>query len=844
MLECIFIEIEMVGKNIIVGCIYRPPNSNICDLMKKLNSLNKHIYLLGDYNVDLLHFNTHQSTSDFINLMFSSSFIPLINHPTRVTEFSATLIDNIFTNRHDESRHLNGILPTDISDHFPIFHIIYDDNCALNTHSNIPQYRRIINDSTVDNFNSNIQMSNWNVVLQCTNTDTAYTTFICEFKKLYDENIPLKKIDYKNNAPKKPWITNALLNSIKKKNSMYKALMISGSGDESLKANFKKYKNKLTNLLKLAEKSYYRRQFEYNKSNLSKMWKTLNNIINKRKNANSNIVFKHNDHIISKNVDIANNFNDYFLNTPKDLCNKLPSQTKDPCSYLKGFVNESLFMNPTSEDEVMKILSGLTNSSAGHDEIDIKAIKGVASNILKPLVHICNLSLAMGTIPSELKIARVVPIHKKGPKDKFSNYRPVAVLPAFSKLFEKLVYNRMTKFLDKHNILNDNQFGFRKHRSTCLALGTLANRFHDMIDKNELMIGLFIDLSRAFDMISHDILVKKLQFYGIRGVALDWFIDYLSNRKQYVVFNNEKSKMVKVNIGVPQGSILGPLLFLLYVNELPDISKKLSYIQYADDTNIFITGNSLSDISSIINEEMKLISEWIKNNRLSLNVSKTNYMIMSSQTNRYDPGNCILTLEGIILERVTQTKFLGVILDDKLLWKCHIEYICNKISKGIGILIRARRTLGTKALVILYNTLVKPYFTYCNIIWGNTYIKNLNRVKILQKKIIRIITFSGFYAHTEPLFRKLNIMTTTQLYDYFVAIFVFKSLNNLLPKNLSSIFTRNVTSRKNLNIRPHFCTKKVSEFSIKYSRPEVWNDLPNKIKTSRTINSFKNQLRK
>ena len=485
----------------------------------------------------------------------------------------------------------------------------------------------------------------------------------------------------------------------------------------------------------------------------------------------------------------------------------------------------------------------MKNSSAGQDGIDIKVIKSVINNLLQPLSHICNLSLTKGNIPNELKIARVVPIHKKGTKNNFSNYRPVSVLPAFSKLFERLVYDRLINYFDKNNVLSENQFGFRKYRSTCLALNTLVDRFHDTIEKNELMIGLFIDLSRAFDTMSHEILLRKLNFYGIRGIALDWIADYLSNRKQFVMYNNVKSKMADVNIGVPQGSILGPLLFLIYVNDLSNISNKLSYIQFADDTNIFITGKSLLNISTIVNEEMLLINEWVSNNRLSLNISKTNYMIMSSQAKKYDSNDCVISINGITLERVHETKFLGIILDDKLIWKSHIDFICNKISKCMGILIKARKVLGTNPLLILYNSLVKPYFTYCIIIWGNTYTKYLHKIQIIQKKIIRILTFSEFKAHTGPLFIKHKIMTASQLYDYFSGIFIFKSIHDLLPIRFSKMFIHNFALRKSLDLRANFCTRKVCEFSIRFNGPKVWNKLTHITKASKSIFSFKRNLK-
>ena len=238
-------------------------------------------------------------------------------------------------------------------------------------------------------------------------------------------------------------------------------------------------------------------------------------------------------------------------------------------------------------------------------------------------------------------------------------------------------------FLDKYNILYENQFGFRKNRSTDMAIQTLVDKFHETIEKDELMVGIFIDLSRAFDTISHDILLRKLHFYGIRGTSLKWIEDYLSNRKQYVQYNNSKSAMGNITIGVPQGSILGPLLFLIYVNDLSNISKKLSCILFADDTNIFVTGKTLVEISRTINSELKNITEWLYCNKLSLNISKTQYMIMSSPGKRFNPNECIIQIDDQKIESVKEIKFLGIIIDEKFTWKSHIDYTSNKSSKGM-----------------------------------------------------------------------------------------------------------------------------------------------------------------
>jgi hypothetical protein len=332
--------------------------------------------------------------------------------------------------------------------------------------------------------------------------------------------------------------------------------------------------------------------------------------------------------------------------------------------------------------------------------------------------------------PDQCKIAKVVPIFKKGETNKFSNYRPVSVLPAISKILERLMYNRLIKFVDHFNIIQSNQFGFRKNYSTSLAINSFVNLFHEAIEKDHYMISLFIDLSRAFDTISHEILFNKLYVYGIRGLALDWIKNYLPNRNQFVIYNNMKSSFRNILMGVPQGSILGPLIFILYINDLPNVSSKLSFIQFADDTSIFITGKNLNEMSKLMTDQMKQVTDWLKINMLTLNISKTNYMIMCSRGKKVDDFECNMEIDGKLIECKAQCKFLGLIVDDKLTWKYHIDYICNKVSKLIGILFRARKMLSTSSLTTLYNSLVKPYFTYCINTWGNTFKTHLQRIEI------------------------------------------------------------------------------------------------------------------
>lgn len=292
-----------------------------------------------------------------------------------------------------------------------------------------------------------------------------------------------------------------------------------------------------------------------------------------------------------------------------------------------------------------------------------------------------------------------------------------------------------------------------------------------------------------------------------------------------------------------KGLILGPLLFLLYFNDISNVSAKLCCILFADDTNIFATGKSLSEISYILNDELGVINDWFQANKLSINISKTNFMIMSSTGKRYNPNDCKIFIDGQEIECVSQTKFLGVIIDNKLSWKFHMDHISSKISKGIGILIRARQLVYGESLQTIYNTLIKPNFIYCITIWGNSYKSNLHQLHLLQKKIIRILTRSEFYAHTEPLLYKRKMMNIYKMHEYFIGIFVFKSLNNLLPEQFCNIFSHNFNARHSLNLRPVYCRKKACQFSIKIAGPNIWNKFSNNVKISKSIFTFKKKLK-
>ena len=381
---------------------------------------------------------------------------------------------------------------------------------------------------------------------------------------------------------------------------------------------------------------YYEKKIDQLKSNVKGTWKVLNEILNRdRGKRGLPSIFRTDSQEISDPIEIANQFCKYFTNIGPSLASKIPVSEKSHNSFLSPKLVNSLFLETANEQEIVEICNNCRSGTAvGNDNISMNLIKETINLVISPLASIINLSITSGIVPKQLKIARVIPLYKSGEQDIFTNYRPVSVLPAFSKILERVMYNRVLKFLNKNNILSDNQYGFRKHHSTSYALTCLYDKISSAIDNKEYTVGIFIDLSKAFDTADHDILLSKLEHYGIRGTALSWFESYLNNREQHVEFNGHRSELWRIKCGVPQGSILGPLLFLVYFNDLCNVSKVVDFILFADDTNISFSHKDFNLLSETLNSELIKLTQWCQAKKLSINLKKSNFMVFRPRQRR------------------------------------------------------------------------------------------------------------------------------------------------------------------------------------------------------------------
>ena len=334
-------------------------------------------------------------------------------------------------------------------------------------------------------------------------------------------------------------------------------------------------------------------------------------------------------------------------------------------------------------------------------------------------------------------------------------------------MFEKLLYKRLNSYLESNNIFCKEQYGFRKKRSTSDAVIELLNNTYKAMNKKEHLGAVFLDLSKAFDTVSHDILLSKLEHYGIRGIPLKLLESYLSNRRQFVTVNGQKSETKEISIGVPQGSVLGPLLFLIYINDLPLSTKNMKSILFADDTTLFTSHRDVNSLSKNMSDDLALIKEWLIANKLTLNINKTYYIIF---TTRYLPDDIMVTIGEQAIERKLSGKFLGMILDDKLTFKEHINTIKGKVSKLAGLFFKLKTMFPLDVLNRLYYSLIYPHLIYCILAWGCAKPTFLHPLIMLQKRIARLLTDSAYYAHRDPLFNKFKMLKIKDLFIYHCQI--------------------------------------------------------------------------
>ena len=497
----------------------------------------------------------------------------------------------------------------------------------------------------------------------------------------------------------------------------------------------------LSTLMKKSKKNYYNHYFKNNWDNIKNTWKGIKSILNIN-NTQSNIpkILVSNNTASAEPIEIVNIFNNFFTSIAAKTKESIKYSHKHFSNFLKNRSDDSFFLSPTDKYEIINIISSLDPmKSTGPNSIPTKILKLLKNDISAQLFDIFNVSFSTGVFPTILKIAKVVPIHKKQSKLAYSNYRPISLLSNLEKILEKLMYSRIFKFLNDSNSIYPLQFGFRQKYSTTHALISLTEDIRKNLDKGNIGCGIFVDLQKAFDTVEHDILLAKLEHYGIHGLANEWFRSYLSNRKQYVSINGHESSLASVLYGVPQGSVLGPLLFLIYINDLNQAIKFCKVHHFADDPNLLHFNKSVAKLNKLVNLDMKNLNVWLNANKISLNVDKTELVIFKHQRKKLDT-EIKIKLKRKRLYPSQSVRYLGIKIDQNLNWKDHINDIAIKLNRANALLFKIRSFVNVTILKTIYFAIFDCRINYANLVWTQNS-NVMSRILTLQKKAMRIITF-------------------------------------------------------------------------------------------------------
>ena len=601
---------------------------------------------------------------------------------------------------------------------------------------------------------------------------------------LIDNILCNDKIKVKYNKKKhsfSKWMTNEILQSINQKNRLYKTLVHTDTDNTDLfnrrKDEYKQYRAYLRKQIREAKRKYYDHIFSLYKNDIKNTWKILNETLNRNKRKHQSQDFLINNELVNDPDIIVNEFNAYFVNIAKNLADSIP--VADHFStYLNDPSDNTFKFDLVTERDVAYIIHNLKNKkSYGHDYLSNILLKRAQATLVKPLTFLINQTLTTGIFPRELKISRVKPLFKKGDPMLFSNYRPISLLSSISKIYEYVIFHQLLNYMDTNKLFYNDQYGFRPRHSTELAAVRFVTDLIKDMDNYKIPTTVLIDLSKAFDTLNHDILLSKLGYYGVSGVELRLLSNYLSDRVQYVEYLGAISQSRSIGVGVPQGSILGPLLFLIYINDLPNSSDMFNILMYADDTTLFCNFDTTCN-SEKINSELEKLYRWLCSNKLSLNVGKTKFACF--HTAQRIVAYPELKINNVIIDRVTEFNFLGLIISSNMKWKKHIDHIALKVSKITGIMYRLKFILPADVLLTIYNSLILPHFNYCHLAWGSN-ITAGHKLHLLQKKAVRIVDHRHFLAHTEPICKRLRIVKIVDMFQISIWKFYYKLMNNMLP---------------------------------------------------------------
>ena len=809
--------------------------------MEKAESESKECIIIGDFNFDLL--KPLRSSQAWIDHMSTLNFTQLVTDPTRVASHSATLIDHVFTNV--PTNIIDISVPSfSISDHYPVCLTRKASQAYLKgpVHKTI-EYRSLKHFNE-EHFRQDLSQLLWtspDIYLPC----DCFDKFNAMFRYVLDKHAPLRKRRVKRMC-QPGWINADILDAIKTRDYFKRQADV---------INFKIWRKKVKALVLYSKQKYYNNLVNNNAKSPRQLWKHLKEITGLQSNVQTQYILNDKNSQITDPYSTACMFNKHFVDVHK-LFSKtdsneveysnpsLLSVNKDKLNGVPPFV-----IPPITYEFVYKELILLNVSkSTGSDCISAKFLKLTADIIAPILTRLFNDSLSSGIYPTIFKSAKVIPIHKKGSKSDKSNYRPISILPVMSLVFERHVSNSLRNYLESNHLLYDRQSGFRKYHSCQTALTLLTDDWLTAMNNNEIVGTAFLDFSKAFDLVDHKILLKKLNMYNFSESTLKWFDSYLSCRTQQTYVSGVKSDSEVVLTGVPQGSVLGPVLFLIYINDLHLEMKNTTTDIFADDSTIFTSNINLNLVADQLSQDLNNVSRWCNCNKMALNTSKTKVMYICSNFKHRAIVDSYpsVKLHDIQLSASFEEKLLGVTIVNTLNWDNHVNNVIKKCNSYLFLLSRVKRFLSIDKRKLFFNAYILPHIDYCCTIWGNCSVGSGDKMIKFQKRAARMILDKDIDTPSIQLFSELKWLSFPERIKFQKAILMYKTLNGLAPNYLNDKYSyRNETTMRTLRSTSSnflYIPKPSCELfrkSFVHSGATIWNNLPPDIRSAPSLSIFK-----
>lgn len=835
-IECVWLEVKQKAlvPSIYVCFLYRNPAAcvewydwfaEMVDNVYK-SKPQSDILILGDFNIDLL-----KSQSRWESLMCSLGLTQLINAPTRVTPTSETLLDHIYSNNPAQI-FTASLSDLSISDHSPIF-------CTLNT--KLPKTGK--NAHTYISFRSfkHFDLNRFLCALSCVpfhevysynDPDQALEKWYQLFLSVLDTHAPIKSKRVKNSKLPQ-WLSSDIKQAMKERDRLKK--------DKNF-IEYKKQRNKIKNMVRDSKRAFFNKLVETSKDT-SKLWRAMNFLIKGQKSAD-----------IPSHLS-PDTFNHHFLSIADSLLQSRDStQTDFTCSdTLNKFCQDKtahaapFTIPPIAVFEVGNHISKLPNKkSSGPDGISNYILKVSLPYVVESLTHIFNLCVTKNIFPSALKTAKVIPLPKSKQTDDVNNYRPISLLSVISKVLEKHIQRHLTTYLERYQLLHNYQSGFRRSHSCTSTLSLLSQHWLSAVNQSQLSGSVFLDLSKAFDLVNHSILLNKLALYLKSSDSVTLFRSFLENRTQKVYVNGSYSFEGLVKHGVPQGSVLGPILFSIFINDLSlsITTPSVECHMLADDTTFQTSSSTVEVVHDSLQSALNDASAWCQVNHMVLNPAKSKSMLITTrQKHQLQPLSLDLSVDGNTITQVSNHKHLGVIIDDKLRWDAHVDHLCKVLGRNLYLLSKLQSVFTQEARKLFYNAHIQSHLDYASVVWDGTSDAIFKRLNSLYRRAAKLI-YPDPSLTTDQKMSAVGMLPLKQHLFYNKAVYMYKILHDKTPGYLKDLFKAPASKYTHHRHKLAFPKPRVDLYktSISYSGVSVWNSLPVCLRTLNTLPSFKHNL--